>query len=144
MFHDVAAFFEDAWNLRPHHKPGFQQKRFTQKHVKENQDLFSQQREKIQEYVHEHFVLQLHQPLIFEGVIFLETVQFAAVLKKELGSGTVSALMAIPAVIQAAIVDLVPAMDGVTLIADEIKNSPEAFYMAVAISGKDLFDAVVK
>lgn len=44
----------------------------------------------------------------------------------------------IPVVITAAIGDLVPALDGVTLMADEFKDNPAAFYMALGLSAKDI------
>ncbi len=79
MLHDVTAFFENTRDLRPHHQPGLDQKRFAQDDVEKNENLLPQDGKKVLEHVHHEFVLELHETLVLEGVILLEFIQFAAV-----------------------------------------------------------------
>ena len=44
----------------------------------------------------------------------------------------------LPVIMVSAIGDLVPAMDGVALVSDELKGNPAAFYAAFGLAAKDL------
>lgn len=60
-------------------EPGFDQIWFAEYYVTKNQNLFPRDREKITQKTAREFVLQLHQALVLEGIIFLEFIKFAAV-----------------------------------------------------------------
>lgn len=64
-------------------------------------------------------------------------VKFVSVVKKSLDDGW-QVGSDFPAVMASAIKDLIPAMDGVSLMADELMSTPAAFSAAIELSLKDL------
>lgn len=69
-------------------------------------------------------------------------VKFASALKGALANGFQPG-QDIPVVVAAAITELIPAMDGVQLLSDEVKQDPVAFASAFALSAKDLVKVFV-
>lgn len=69
-------------------------------------------------------------------------VKFVAALKGALSNGFQPG-QDIPIVVAAAITELIPAMDGVQLMADELKTDQVAFASAFVLSAKDLVKVFV-